>query len=80
MGLNRPLTVPELVTVLLEAGCDMWAVGSRYCINEPLDEPAASRVKDILLDFGPRRHLVGAISNYLRSIGRYLDPLELPRD
>jgi hypothetical protein len=75
---NRPRTVPELVSVLIDAGCDMCAVGSGYCINEPFEEHAASKVNEILLDFGPRLHLVETISAHLRTMGRYLDPGELP--
>ena len=71
---KRPRTVPELVSELIDAGCEMCAVGSGYCINEPFEEPAASKVKEILLDFGPRQHLVETISAQLRSMGRYLDP------
>lgn len=65
--------VIELVTALLEEGCDMWAVGNGYCIGEPADEPQATNVKLILVRFGPRDHLVGEISCYLAQIGRAID-------
>ncbi|WP_117194333.1 hypothetical protein [Rhizobium terrae] len=65
--------IAELVDALLEAGCDMWAVGRGYCIGEPSTEPHASVVKSILREFGPRDHLMEDISAYLRQIGRNVD-------
>jgi len=63
----------DLVESLLEARCDMWAVGTGYYIGEPGDGPEASVVRAILRDFGPRRHLTADISGYLRSIGRDIE-------
>lgn len=66
----------ELVESLLAAGCDMWAVGDGYYIGEPAEEASARTVQTILQDFGSRRHLMGEISRYLRSIGRDIEEAE----
>ncbi len=60
----------ELVEALLAAGCDMRAAGDGYYIGEPADRASAQNVRNILRDFGSRRHLLGEIASYLRSIGR----------
>lgn len=66
--------VKNLVHDLLDAGCDLMAVGDGYVVNEPEDVHGRSRVQNILGDFGPRMHLLGEISNYIRSLGRFCDP------
>lgn len=66
----------ELVESLLAAGCDMWAAGNGYYIGEPTEEESARTVQNILRDFGSRRHLMGEISRYLRSIGRDIQQAE----
>lgn len=67
----------ELVDRLIEAGCDICALGTvGYSLADPLDDKEVSdRVHDILEDFGPRDHLFGDIIAYLNTIGRVL-PLE----
>lgn len=66
----------ELVESLLAAGCDMWAAGDGYFIGEPTEETSARTVQNILREFGSRRHLMGEISRYLRSIGRDIEQTE----
>lgn len=67
----------ELVDRLIEAGCDIRALGTLgYTLVDPLDDKEVSdRVHIILDDFGPRDHLFGDIVAYLNAIGRVL-PLE----
>ena len=67
----------ELVDRLIEAGCDIRALGTvGYSLVDPLDDKEVSdRVHIILEDFGPRDHLFGDIIAYLNTIGRVL-PLE----
>ena len=63
----------KLVHDLLDAGCDMMSVGDGYVVNEPEDPTGQLRVHQILESFGPRCHLVPQISDYLRSLGRFVD-------
>ena len=65
--------VIDLVTALMDEGCEMWSVGRGYCIGEPTYEPHAINVKRILDRFGPRDHLLEEISAYLAQIGRSFD-------
>jgi uncharacterized protein (UPF0297 family) len=65
--------VIDLVTALMDEGCEMWSVGRGYCIGEPTYEPHATNVKRILDRFGPRDHLLEEISAYLAQIGRSFD-------
>lgn len=67
-------TVKKLVHDLLDAGCDLMAVGQGYVVNEPEDSAARAKIQDILHDFGPRLHLLAEISDYIRSLGRFYDP------
>ena len=65
--------VKVLVHALIEAGCDIVAIGQGYVINEPEDADSRDRVDAILKDFGPRLHLLDEISNYLRSLDRWVE-------
>ena len=65
--------VRALVHELIHAGCDMVAVGAGYVLNEPEGEIGRQRVNEILSAFGDRRHLIGEISGYLRSLGRMVE-------
>lgn len=67
-------SVKKLVCDLLEAGCDPMAVGEGYVVNEPEDDLGRLRVYQTLKAFGPRMHLLSEISDYLRSMGRFVDP------
>ena len=67
-------TVKKLVHDLLDAGCDLMAVGEGYVVNEPEDIEARAKIQNILHDFGPRLHLLAEISDYIRSLGRFYDP------
>jgi hypothetical protein len=62
-----------LVDLLVEAGCDMVALGPGYILNEPEDPDGRAQVEAILESFGPRDDIKAEISGYLRSIGRFLD-------
>lgn len=65
--------IRELVGRLMGLGCGMTAVGSGYIIDEPDDEERRQAMNAILQEFGPRSHLVRDFSNYLRSIGHFID-------
>jgi hypothetical protein len=65
--------VATLVARLIDAGCDICAIGRGYAINEPEDAEGSRRVDLILKDFGPRDHLTGAISAHLRAFGRFVE-------
>lgn len=67
-------SVRTLVHDLLDAGCDLVAVGEGYVVNEPEDPETRSKIQGILQEFGPRLHLLTEISNYIRSLGRFYDP------
>jgi hypothetical protein len=71
---NFPEHVKTLVHELLEAGCDLMAVGKGYVVNEPDDDIGRLRVHQILKSFGPRLHLAAEIAGYIRSLGRFCDP------
>jgi sialic acid synthase SpsE len=66
--------VEALVDALVRAGCEMYAIGSGYCLNEPLVEPFATAIRQILATFGPRDDLMAEINACLRKRGRYVDP------
>ncbi|QCM13950.1 hypothetical protein CFBP6625_26285 (plasmid) [Agrobacterium tumefaciens] len=65
--------IERLVDTLICAGCDIQAVGSGYCLNEPDDELMLSVVNSILAAFGPRDHLVADIHACLRRKGRVVE-------
>lgn len=65
--------IERLVDTLICVGCDIQAVGSGYCMNEPEDEPMLSVVHAILSAFGPRDHLVAEINACLRRKGRAVE-------
>lgn len=65
--------IDELVDGLLAVGCDIWAVGQGYCINEPEDDAAGAAVRTLLGRFGPRHHLVGRFNAVLRRRGRLIE-------
>lgn len=65
--------VATLIASLIEAGCDICAVGRGYAINEPEDVEGSRKVDLILKGFGPRDHLTDNILEHLRSLGRFVD-------
>ncbi|WP_138983495.1 hypothetical protein [Agrobacterium tumefaciens] len=69
----------ELVDKLIEAGCDIRAIGTLgYTLVDPLDdEEVSARVHTIIEEFGPRDHLFRDIIGYLNTLGRVV-PLETP--
>lgn len=74
MPRKPPEHITALVRALLSAGCDMWAIGTRYSIGEPEDEPMASQVRKILADFGSREEYLEEIATCLRGMGRTITP------
>lgn len=65
--------INALVDGLLAAGCDIWAVGQGYCINEPEDDVTGNAVRTLLEGFGPRHHLVARFNAVLRRRGRLIE-------
>ncbi len=65
--------IERLVDTLICAGCNIQAVGSRYCLDEPEDELRLEAVHALLSAFGPRDHLVAEISDCLRRMGRVVE-------
>ncbi|WP_246801104.1 hypothetical protein [Mesorhizobium amorphae] len=60
---------------MIEAGCDICAIGHLFYLLSDLDGKAPWRkVKRIEEEFGDRDHLRPEIVAYLRSIGRYIEP------
>lgn len=62
--------VERLVDILIRAGCEIQAVGSGYCVDEPEDETMLAIVHAALQEFGPRDHLISEINACLRRLGR----------
>ncbi|MCA0048199.1 hypothetical protein LB577_14730 [Mesorhizobium sp. B283B1A] len=71
--------IPAFVHDVIEAGCNIWAVGDdRYVVGDSdLSEaeyraacPDLARIQRV---YGNRDHLRGEIVAYLRTLGRYIE-------
>lgn len=73
MGVND---IPAFVDEVIEAGCDICAVGHDYYVLGDLEEmdAAGDQLQRIGEKFGDRDFLLPEIVAHLRSLGRYLDP------
>lgn len=68
--------IPAFVDAVIEAGCDICAIGHDCYVLGDLEEmdAAADELERIDDKFGDRDFLLLEIVAYLRSMGRYLDP------
>lgn len=68
--------IPAFVEAVIEAGCDICAIGHDCYVLGDLEEmdAAADELERIGEKFGDRDFLLREIVAYLRSIRRYLDP------
>jgi hypothetical protein len=68
--------IPAFVESIIEAGCDICAIGRRHYVLGDIEEmhAAANELQRIHERFGERDPLRYEIAAYLRSLGRYLDP------
>ncbi|MEI2302225.1 hypothetical protein [Ensifer sp. MJa1] len=73
MGVSE---IPAFVDEVIEAGCDICAVGHGCYVLGDLEEmdAAGDELHRIGEKFGDRDFLLLEIVAYLRSLGRYLDP------
>ncbi len=72
----RVSEIPAFVDDVIQAGCDICAVGhNKYVLGE-FEEQEAAAEKLLCLDekYGNRDFLKLEIVAHLRSLGRYLDP------
>lgn len=69
--------IPAFVKEVVSAGYDICAVGDRnYVFNEPNNlQPEDCPLNRIIRKFGDRDFITLEIVAYLRSIGRYIDPM-----
>lgn len=58
-----------LIDDLIEVGCEIYAVGRGYCIDEPANPDAVERMSALLKAFGPRQHLVADFNRILADRG-----------
>jgi hypothetical protein len=74
--LMKATEIHAFVDQVIEAGCDICAVGDRGYVLGDVEEmvAAADELERIGEEFGDRDFLLPEIVAYLRSIGRYLDP------
>lgn len=74
--LMKASDIPAFVNKVIEAGCDICAVGHRGYVLGEVEEmvAAADELARIGQEFGDRDFLLPEIVAYLRAIGRYLDP------
>lgn len=68
--------IPAFVEEVIEAGCDICAVGHDCYVLGDLEEmdAASDELQRIGEKFGDRDFLILEIIAHLRSLGRYLDP------
>ena len=68
--------IPAFVYAVIEASCDICAIGHDCYVLGDLEEMDAATEELERIDqvFGDRDFLLPEIVAYLRSIGRYLDP------
>ncbi|PLU02525.1 hypothetical protein [Sinorhizobium medicae] len=68
--------IPAFVDAVIEAGCDICAIGHDAYVLGDLEEmdAAADKFDRINEVFGDRDFLLPKIVAYLRSLGRYLEP------
>lgn len=73
--------IPAFVDAVIEAGCDICAIGHDSYVLGDLEEmvAAADELDRIGEVFGDRDFLLLEIVAYLRSLGRYLEPGPSPR-
>ncbi|MGH0364920.1 hypothetical protein NKZ04_22010 [Sinorhizobium meliloti] len=73
--------IPAFVDAVIEAGCDICAIGHDSYVLGDLEEmvAAADELDRIGEVFGDRDFLRLEIVAYLRSLGRYLEPGPSPR-
>lgn len=72
--------IPAFVEAVIEAGCDICAIGHDSYVLGDLEEMDAAtdeldRINEV---FGDRDFLLLEIVAYLRSLGRYLEPSPSP--
>ncbi|MFQ6242673.1 hypothetical protein [Sinorhizobium meliloti] len=75
-GLCWKARSPAFVDAVIEAGCDICAIGHDSYVLGDLEEmdAAADELDRIGEVFGDRDFFLPEIVAYLRSLGRYLDP------
>ncbi|RVE80784.1 hypothetical protein [Sinorhizobium meliloti] len=68
--------IPAFVDAVIEAGCDICAIGHDSYVLGDLEEMDAAADELARIDevFGDRDFLLLEIVAYLRSLGRYLEP------
>ncbi|APG93118.1 hypothetical protein SAMCFNEI73_pA0141 (plasmid) [Sinorhizobium americanum] len=68
--------IPAFVDAVIEAGCDICAIGHDSYVLGDLEEMDAAADELARIDevFGDRDFLLLEIVAYLRSFGRYLEP------
>jgi hypothetical protein len=73
--LMQPEEIPAFVSDVIEAGCDICAIGHDGYVIGDIEEMDAARdeLKRIVIAYGDRDPLRLEIVAYLRSLGRYLD-------
>lgn len=74
--LMKASEIPDFVDKVIKAGCDICAVGHFGYVFGDTDEhlDAREEIERIEEEFGDRDFLLPEIVNYLRSLGRYIDP------
>ncbi|WP_353036247.1 hypothetical protein [Mesorhizobium sp. M1328] len=72
--LMKASEIPAFVDKMIEAGCDICAIGELGYSAGDVDRKVPWRkVRRIVEEFGDRDHLLPEIVAYLRSIGRYIE-------
>lgn len=73
--LMQPEEIPAFVSDIIEAGCNICAIGHDGYVIGDIEEMDAARdeLKRIVIAYGDRDPLRLEIVAYLRSLGRYLD-------
>ncbi|WP_352942786.1 hypothetical protein [Mesorhizobium sp. M0809] len=75
MRLMKASEIPAFVDKVIEAGCDICAIGHLgYSLGDVDGKVPWRKVKRIVEEFGDRDHLLPEIVAYLRSIARYIEP------
>lgn len=81
--LMRADEIPAFVDAMIEAGCDICAVGHESYVVGDVDLPphqldqVRPRLRAINEQFGDRDFLLFEIVAYLRSLGRYIDDTDI---